>query len=133
MNIPITVTGNLGRPAEVRFTKSGKAVTTLVVAATPRTKKDNEWQDAETIWFKVTVWDNLPETLFTKGARILASGHLFQESYEKDGVTKTSLVINDATVAIVYKSSPIPQTETYGNTWAEQPTPESLEDADAPF
>jgi single-strand DNA-binding protein len=101
----ITFTGNLAKPAEVRHTKSGKAVTTLTVGHTPREKRDGEWRDAETIWFKVTVWDALPEILFDRGVRVVVTGTLFQESYDdKEGNKRTSLVVNADSVGLVHRS-----------------------------
>lgn len=107
MNIPITIVGNLGREAENRQTKNGKWVSNLAVAVTPREKRDGEWQDGETIWFRVRVWDNLPEMLFSKGSRVIVQGQLFKQSYEKDGVTRESFVIYADTIGNVYRS---PQT-----------------------
>ena len=47
----INIAGNLGADPEVRFTSSGKKVTTLRVATKTR-KGGND----ETIWYRVTVW-----------------------------------------------------------------------------
>jgi single-strand DNA-binding protein len=44
--------GHLGADPEVRFTSSGKKVTTLRVAAKCRRKKE------KTIWWQVSVWEN---------------------------------------------------------------------------
>jgi single-strand DNA-binding protein len=99
MNIPITIIGNLGRDVEVRQTKQGKYVSNLTVAVTPREKKNGEWIDAETIWFRVAVWDRLPEVLYVKGTRVIVSGELFQETYEKDGSTIKNLVIKAEVVS----------------------------------
>jgi single-strand DNA-binding protein len=46
------IAGHLGADPEVRFTSSGKKVTTLRVAARCRRKKE------KTIWWQVSVWEN---------------------------------------------------------------------------
>ncbi len=47
----INIAGHLGADPEVRFTSSGKKVTTLRVATKTR-KKNND----DTIWWRVTIW-----------------------------------------------------------------------------
>jgi single-strand DNA-binding protein len=103
--ISIQITGNLGRDAEVKQTPTGKDVTTLSVGSTPRIKRNGEWTDGETLWFTVTVWSALPQIVYSKGATVLVYGDLTQRSYEKDGVTKTRLEIQSATVGILHKST----------------------------
>jgi single-strand DNA-binding protein len=103
MSIPITVTGNLGRDAEVKETKSGKTYTVLSVGHTPREKRNDEWVDGETMWFRVTFWGELLPVLFPVGVSVMVQGKFKQESYEKDGVLKTSLAITADTVALVQR------------------------------
>ena len=124
MNIPLTIIGNLGRDVEIRQTKQGKWVSNLTVAVTPREKKNGEWIDAETIWFKVTIWDRLPEVLYVKGSKVIVSGELYQETYEKDGTSIKSLIIKADTVAKAErydKSESAPQTDQFRST---TPTPD---------
>lgn len=99
----ITITGNLGKDVEVRFTKSGKPVSSLTVAHTPREKVNNEWQDGETLWFKVTVWEELPDVMFAKGVKVIVTGALKKETYEKDGQQRETLAITADTIGIVYR------------------------------
>ena len=114
----ITITGNLGRPAETRTTKNGNAVTTLALAHTPREKRDGEWVDGETMWFKVTVWADLPEALYTKGQRVIVTGELGQETYEKDGEKRVSMIIKAATVGIQHV---VKDTSPANDPWSNQP------------
>jgi single-strand DNA-binding protein len=113
--IVIQLTGNLGRDAEVKQLPSGKDVTSLSVGSTPRIKRNGEWQDGETMWFTVTVWQALPEIVYSKGQTVIVVGDLIQRSYEKDGVTKSRLEITNATVGIVNK------TKTGGNQFEFAP------------
>ena len=109
----ITITGNLGKPVSIKTLPSGKTITNLSVASTPRVKQNGEWADGETIWFSVSIWGSLPEAAFPVGSSLLITGQLTQRSYEKDGVTRQALNINADTVAIVYRPvQPDQTTET---------------------
>lgn len=69
----ITIAGHLGADPEVRFTSSGKKVTTLRVAAKVRKGKD------ETIWWRVSVWGEEFDKIipyFKKGSPIIVCGEL---------------------------------------------------------
>lgn len=90
------IVGNLGRDPEMRYTESGKAVTTFNVA-TSRMKG----KEAETTWFRVTTWDKTAENCnnyLKKGAKVLVEGYLQSDPqtgaprmYEKkDGTFGTS-------------------------------------------
>src|ERR1044071_1711650 len=70
----ITIAGHLGADPEVRFTSSGKKVTTLRVAAKARRGGKDE-----TIWWKVTVWGEEFDKMiayFKKGSPIIVVGEL---------------------------------------------------------
>jgi single-strand DNA-binding protein len=124
MNIPLTIIGNLGRDIEIRQTKQGKWVSNLTVAVTPREKKNGEWTDAETIWFKVTIWDRLPEVLYTKGSKVIVSGELYQETYEKDGTSIKSLIIKADTVAKAERYDKSESTSSNDQFRSATPTPD---------
>lgn len=69
-----TVAGHLGSDPEVRFTSSGKKVTTLRVAA--RVRKGGK---DETIWWRVTLWGEEFDkmiTYFKKGSPIICVGEM---------------------------------------------------------
>lgn len=70
----ITIAGHLGADPEVRFTSSGKKVTTLRVAARARRSGKDE-----TIWWKVTIWGEQFDNIipyFKKGSPIIVVGEL---------------------------------------------------------
>jgi single-strand DNA-binding protein len=104
MSIQITVTGNLGRDAEVKTTKSGKTFTNLSVGYTPREKRGDEWVDGEPMWFRVTFWGELSPLIFSTGVPVMVQGKFKQTSYDKDGVSKTSLELTADTVALVQRA-----------------------------
>jgi single-strand DNA-binding protein len=70
----ITIAGHLGADPEVRFTSSGKKVTTLRVAARAR-----QGSKDETIWWRVTIWGEQFDKMisyFKKGSPIIVIGEL---------------------------------------------------------
>ena len=104
MSATITLIGNLGADAETRTLPSGTTLTTLNVAHTPREKKNGEWTDGETMWFRVTVWSELPALVYAKGARVIVAGTLSQNTYTaKDGSIKTSLEVKADSVGITHR------------------------------
>jgi single-strand DNA-binding protein len=81
----VMVIGNVGRDPEMRYTPSGKPVTSFSVA-TPRTwtNSDGERRE-ETEWFNVVAWGNLAETckqLLQKGQQVYVEGRLQTRSWE---------------------------------------------------
>lgn len=104
MSNTITITGNLGRDAETRTTKSGKEVSDFSLGHTPRIKTGDTWTNGETIWFKVTIWERLPELVFVKGAAVVVTGELHQESWGEAENKKTALVIKASSIGLVQKT-----------------------------
>jgi len=92
----INIAGNLGADPEVRFTSSGKKVTTLRVATKTR-KGGND----ETIWYRVTVWGEQFDKMMTflkKGSSVVVFGELQKpEIYtDRDGKPQVSIDITAA-------------------------------------
>jgi single-strand DNA-binding protein len=96
------IIGNLGADPELRYTPSGKAVTELRVAVNNNQKgPDGEWVE-ETLWFRVSVWEQQAERLaeqLRKGNKVYAEGQLRAREYEgNDGQRRTSLELRFARV-----------------------------------
>ena len=96
------IIGNLGADPELRYTPSGKAVTELRVAVNDNRKgPDGEWIE-ETLWFRVSVWEQQAERMaeqLRKGHKIYAEGQLKAREYEaRDGQKRTSLELSFARV-----------------------------------
>lgn len=127
-----TITGNLGRDAENRTTKTGKKVSSLSLGTTPRIKVNGEFTDGETIWITVTVWDHLPEMLFCKGQLVMVTGQIKQTSYEKDGVEKQRLEITADNIGVVHRVKR--EAEPAADIWSSSPQSASVApDDDLPF
>ena len=88
MSNTTTITGNLTREPEIRYTKEGQATTQLGVAVNRRwqDRTTNEWQEA-TSFFDVVCWRDLAENValsLTKGMRVVVTGRIEQRSWETD-------------------------------------------------
>ncbi len=98
----ITLGGHLGGDPELRYTPNGVPVCDLRVATTPRRQVGEQWEDKETLWFKVSVWRQLAEHVaesFKKGDRVVVTGKLLQQSYQReDGSVRTDLVVDAAVI-----------------------------------
>ena len=96
----IILMGNVGKDPEMRFTQSGKPVTSFSLATNRNFKKGEEWE-SETTWFKVTVWGDLAERVnqnIEKGQQVYVEGNIKMESWEGDGGTKSQLSVTANTV-----------------------------------
>jgi single-strand DNA-binding protein len=83
-----TITGNLTREPEIRYTREGQATTQLGVAVNRRwqDRTTQEWQEA-TSYFDVVCWRELAENAaltLTKGMRVVVTGRLEQRSWENE-------------------------------------------------
>jgi single-strand DNA-binding protein len=96
------IIGNLGADPELRYTPGGKAVTDLRVAVNDNRKgPDGEWIE-ETLWFRVSVWEQAAERMaeqLRKGNKIYAEGQLRVREFEgRDGEKRQSLELAFARV-----------------------------------
>lgn len=100
----VTIAGSLGKDPELRFTQSGKAVASGVVAVANRYQRQGEWQE-DTAWVEFSCWDALAENFAAscvKGNRVMVTGRFKQEEWEdKDsGKKRTKLVLAADEVAV---------------------------------
>jgi single-strand DNA-binding protein len=77
----ITITGNMGSDAELRYTPTGTPVVTFSVAVAQRKydKESGKWADAGTTWYRVNAWRDLAEHCaesLTRGTRVIVMGAL---------------------------------------------------------
>lgn len=124
----ITVTGNVGKDPEIRYTSAGKAVAKFTVADT-RGKGD----DKQTQWIRVVAFDEQAENVceqVKKGARVLVTGRLQIDKYtDKDGVEKMSydILADDVCLSLKWKpreqdSNPVSIVKaTFGGSVEEEP------------
>lgn len=97
----VMLIGNLGRDPEMRYTPSGKPVTSFSLAAHRNwVSADGERHD-ETEWFNVVAWGNLAEICnqhLSKGQKVYVEGRLQTRSWEDENGQKhfrTEVVANE--------------------------------------
>jgi len=103
----ISVKGNLGSDPDLKFSKNNTAYCNFSLAYTPRKQVNGEWQDGETMWFKVVAFGTKAEAIadtFRKGDTVLVTGELAQSTYtDKEGNEKTFMEITAKEVGLVPK------------------------------
>ena len=102
----VILVGNLGRDAEMRYTSSGTAVSTLNLATTETWKdKDDGSKQEKTEWHRIIVWGKTAEVLspyLMKGKQILVEGKLQTRKWDdKDGVTRYTTEIKSDRVTLL--------------------------------
>lgn len=97
----VMIIGHLGRDPEMRYTPSGRPVTSFSVA-TSRTWTSAEGERREeTEWFNVVAWGNLAEICkahLNKGQQVYIEGRLQTRGWEDEDGKKhfrTELVANE--------------------------------------
>jgi single-strand DNA-binding protein len=97
----VMIIGRLGRDPEMRYTPSGRPVTTFSVA-TSRTWNTSEGERrTETEWFNVVAWGSLAEICkqyLTKGQQVYVEGRLQTRHWEDGDGNKhvsTEIVANE--------------------------------------
>lgn len=96
MNTSTTVTGNLTRDPEIRYTRDGHASTVLGLAVNRRweNRETKEWEES-TSFFDVVCWRELAENTalsLTRGMRVMVTGRLEQRSWETEEGERRSKV-----------------------------------------
>jgi single-strand DNA-binding protein len=92
----ITISGNITRDPEMRYTPSGISKVSFGVAVNRswRNQQTQEWEE-QTSFFNVVAWRQLAENVsasLTKGSRVVVSGRLEQRSWETESGEKRSIV-----------------------------------------
>ena len=92
----ITISGNITREPEMRYTPSGVSKVTFGVAVNRswRNQQTQEWEE-QTSFFNVVAWRQLAENAgasLQKGSRVTVSGRLEQRSWETEQGEKRSVV-----------------------------------------
>lgn len=88
MSNTTTISGNLTREPDIRYTREGHASTVLSMAVNRRwqDKETSEWQEA-TSFIDVVCWRELAENValsLVKGARVIVAGRMEQRTWETE-------------------------------------------------
>ena len=97
----VLVIGHVGRNPEMRYTPSGRPVTTFSIGASRSWKTSDGEQRSETEWFNVVAWSNLAEICnqyLSKGRLVYIEGRLQTRHWEdQEGIkhSATEIVANE--------------------------------------
>ncbi len=93
----VQIIGHLGRDPEMRYTPSGKPVTTFTVAVSRTWNTNDGERHNETEWFNIVAFGSLAETCkqyLNKGRQVYVDGRLQTRRWDdKEGVKHTSVEI----------------------------------------
>ena len=81
----VMIIGRLGRDPEMRYTPSGRPVTSFSVAVTRTWKSSEGERNEETEWFNIVAWGSLAEICkqhLAKGREVYVEGRLQTRSWE---------------------------------------------------
>jgi len=100
MPIIVCFEGRLADTPKLAHTPNDTAVAEAVVLCNRRTKKGEEWVDAEPTRYFIKAWKNRAEALgqLPKGTSVVVIGHVETESWTNDAGEKkyTDTVVVDA-------------------------------------
>ena len=126
----VMIIGYLGRDPEMRYTPSGRPVTTFSVATSRSWNTSDGEKHNETEWFNVVAWGNLAEICkqyLTKGQQVYIEGRLQTRRWEDaEGVKHSSIEIVANEMMILGDKR-----ETTNSTGTEHDNPEI--DEEYPF
>lgn len=119
----VSIVGSLGRPPELKFTATGRALCSFTVAVSHRYKSagSDEWQD-ETCWCDVTAWGSVAENVAAscdKGTRVAVTGRLKTDEWtDKESGAKRSkltIVADSVSVDLRWATAIVERTERSGS------------------
>jgi single-strand DNA-binding protein len=133
-----TITGNLTRDPEIRYTRDGQASTLLGVAVNRRwqDRATNEWEEA-TSFFDVICWRELAEHAalsLSRGTRVMVTGRIEQRTWETeegDRRSKVEIVAEEIGPSLLFATAEIQRAERAGGPGIARPAADATEPADA--
>ena len=93
----VMLIGHLGRDPEMRYTPSGRPVTTFSLAVSRSWNTSDGQRRNETEWFKIVAWGNLAEICkkyLQKGSQVYIEGRLQNRKWQdSEGNPRTSVEV----------------------------------------
>lgn len=122
----IRVRGRLGNDPELKTVGADNlSLVTFSLAHTPRSKKNGEWVDGETAWYRVARFGAGADAIAAsvkKGDEVIVIGTLKMNNYtDKNGVEKMQLEITASEIGIVPKIARTKTQQPASNGGWEQP------------
>lgn len=91
----VNIIGRLTKDAELKYTNSGFAITTMSLAVNRSVKKQDQWVE-EASFFDVKLLGKRGESLnqyLTKGTQLAINAELVQERWEQDGQKRSRVTL----------------------------------------
>ena len=133
----VTIIGNLGSEPEMRYTPSGRPVTSFRVATNWRYTTSEGERKEETEWFTVVAWGRLAEQcnqFLTKGRLVYVEGRLRMRSWEgQDGQRRSRNEIVADRVKFLDRQGMAPAPPSEKVVEGEESEAGELEPDDIPF
>ena len=106
----VTVSGNVVRDPELRFTNNNKAVCEFTVAWNQMAR---DGQEKKAHFFDCVAWEKMAESVSEnarRGQRVTVTGRLNFDSWEIDGQkrNKVNIVVEDVGMSLKFKDSGVP-------------------------
>lgn len=124
----VSLTGNLTRAPELRFTAGGKGVAEFGLAVNKRVRdSQGGWTNGDAMFIDVTVWDpyatNLANSGLGPGDRVSVKGRLELDAWQDQMGNKRSkhkVTAEDVSVSLVFNPVQIIKGEPAGNGGYQQ-------------
>ena len=117
----VTLSGNLTRDPELKFTNAGLAVTSVGLAVNRSVKNEQGGYDKSVGFFELTIFGdiaaNASET-FRKGTRVIVTGRLDFQVWETDEGDKRStikVIVDDIGPSLKWATAQVVRTEKEGD------------------
>lgn len=133
-----TLVGNVTRDPELRYTASGRGVSSFGMAVNHRFKRQDEWTE-EVSFFNVVAWGELGENLaasIVKGNRLMVTGRLTQRKYtnrEGNEISTVELVADSAGPDLRWATAVVERTERTSGEASRSSRQAPAEPEEAPF
>jgi single-strand DNA-binding protein len=133
----VMIIGHLGRDPEMRYTPSGRPVTTFTVATSRSWNTVDGERHQETEWFNVVAWGNLAEICkqyLTKGQQVYVEGRLQTRHWEdKEGVKHSSVEIVSSEMMMLGDRRDAGSVEKQTAEVSDESEPTSTDEDEFPF
>ena len=109
-----TISGNLGKAAELRYTNSQLAVVSFSVAVNERRKQADGSNQDEVNWLDCTMFGKRAEALqpyLAKGTKLSLTGHLHKSTYERDGkqYSRVEIIVDEVELMNARREAQAPE------------------------
>jgi single-strand DNA-binding protein len=133
----VQIIGRLGKDPEMRYTPSGKPVTTFSVAVSRTWSTTDGEKHNETEWFNVVAWSTLAETCkqyLSKGQHVYIEGRLQTRRWDdKEGQKHTSVEIVASEMIMLDRRESNNNAQETDNTASAEPGAATAAEDEFPF